>query len=293
MNFDTKLRPDFSCLDQELKELLLSMEQSALLAAQHILHKLRQGPALESWRKFDDTVVTSADIESQSLLVERLKGKLPLVCEEDPESHKLLESESNYFLIDPLDGTTSARRFGDQLGGQVGYGPIIGLVKQNRIFAAVFVNIPMRRAFSAVLGHGCECFSFEDRNKDRVKLPISAEISIDKSALLFFAGRNGELDTLSKLRKSSSIENYYRFGGFGNDASRIALNYEQVQLQYSVKAWDLPAALIPQEVGCKVILNPLGKMQDLKDYRPELENPLLLGQTKIVDQIVSLIREGE
>ena len=279
-----------SSLNENLKELVEAMEQSAIKAARLILKKLDPSESLDSWKKSDDTVVTAADIESQVLLVQELKTYLPMVCEEDPASHRLLETENNYILIDPLDGTTSARRFGNAMGGQVGYGPIVGLVLDSRLAATVFINIPQRTGYLAIKGCGCESFSLmEDRNK-RTQLAKVTEYPIDKSAMLFYAGKRGELEALSKVRKGCALENYYRFGGFANDAVRIALNQEQIQLQFSVKAWDLPAALIPFEAGCKVVLQPLGDSQELEDYRLQLENPLLLGQTKLVDEVLPLIR---
>lgn len=283
---------DSSRLDPDTKDLIEQIESAALEAALLILEKLDPARSLSSWRKSDDTLVTEADIESQALLVSLLKDKLPLVCEEDPLSHRLIDQEKNYILIDPLDGTTSARRFGAAIGGQVGYGPIIGLVLNSRLAASVFVNIPSRRGFLAIKGMGCESFSLDGHGSDRqavMKVPVCP---MERSAMLFYAGKHGELEALSVLRKQSALENYYRFGGFANDAVRIAQNLEQIQLQFSVKAWDLPAALIPYEAGCRVVIDPLKEFTDLADYRPRLENPLILGQPALVEEILLILRSS-
>ena len=121
MTSDSFSIKDSSGLDSNSRELIKEIEKAAIDAAILILKKLDSPQSLSSWRKSDDSLVTEADIESQALLVSALKNQLPLVCEEDPLSHALISTESNYILIDPLDGTTSARRFGNAMGGQVGY----------------------------------------------------------------------------------------------------------------------------------------------------------------------------
>ncbi len=274
---------------QQISSIVSQIEKAALSAAQLISSKFELSRPLVNWKKADSSLVTEADIESQHLLVEKLGSILPLVGEEDQNSYPLIDQKTDYILIDPLDGTTSAKRFGAKTGGEVGYGPIIGLVLDSRLVASVYVNIPQKKAFSASLAGGCESFSISGVVSERCRLPAIEPVEMSQAALLFFAGKGGELDAVMKLRQQSSLENYYRFGGFGNDCMRLALNYEQVQIQYSVKAWDLPAALLQKSVGCQVLIDPFGESIEIADYRPRLENPLISGHPGLLSQIKSII----
>jgi fructose-1,6-bisphosphatase/inositol monophosphatase family enzyme len=275
---------------KEIREILNTMEKAALSAAKIIHNRLSSPQSLGVWRKDDQSLVTEADIESQNFLVQELCAILPVVGEEDKNSHSIIETQSDYLVIDPLDGTTSAKRFGCKAGGEVGFGPIIGLVLDSRLVASVFVNLPQAKAFSAHLGQGCECFSIDGTDICRSRLPQIEPMEMTQSALLFFAGKNGELSDVFKLRQQSSLENYYRFGGFANDSSRIALNQEQLQLQYSVKVWDFPATLLPYEVGCRVVFNPLSTAVDFLDHKPTQENPVLLGHPNLVEDTLKILR---
>lgn len=58
--------------------------------------------------KSDQSPVTEADVAANRILVEGLNGltpDIPIVSEEDPESLKIPELHTRYWLIDPLDGT--------------------------------------------------------------------------------------------------------------------------------------------------------------------------------------------
>ena len=275
---------------EKISSILRKMEIAAIKAANLIVNKFESSCPLQNWKKEDNSLVTEADIESQKLIVDELQSVLPIVGEEDTASHSILTTHSDYLTIDPLDGTTSAKRMGAKTGGEVGYGPIIGLVLDNRMTASVFVNIPHRTGYLAVAGAGAESFSLHNPENDRRKLPNLPAVEMEQSALLFFAGKAGELDSVLKLRKHANLENYYRFGGFGNDCMRVALNLEQAQLQYSVKVWDLAAALLPGSVGAEVILDPLGSQVRIQDYKPQLENPLLISNSQIVSSLLEIIR---
>jgi 3'(2'), 5'-bisphosphate nucleotidase len=58
--------------------------------------------------KGDQSPVTEADVAAHQVLVTELSAltpDIPVVSEEDPESLKIPESHTRYWLIDPLDGT--------------------------------------------------------------------------------------------------------------------------------------------------------------------------------------------
>ena len=58
--------------------------------------------------KDDQSLVTKTDLAAHHVLVTGLSGltpDVPVVSEEDPDSLKIPETHSRYWLIDPLDGT--------------------------------------------------------------------------------------------------------------------------------------------------------------------------------------------
>ena len=63
---------------------------------------------LEVQKKHDTSPLTIADTASHEIIVNKLRGIepfLPIVSEEDKESHDFLGKEEKFWLIDPLDGT--------------------------------------------------------------------------------------------------------------------------------------------------------------------------------------------
>ena len=60
-------------------------------------------------KKYDNTSLTKADLESNNLIIKELESLylgIPIVSEENDEKRNLLASQNDqYFIVDPLDGT--------------------------------------------------------------------------------------------------------------------------------------------------------------------------------------------
>ena len=230
--------------------------------------------------KADNTLVMNLDFESQRLILGHLSSAgYPIIAEEDPTSHRLIDSEESYFLVDPLDGTTSAKRFIGQYGGQVGFGPLVGFVYQHCLSAVAFYSVPHRSLFTATKGGGAYITVF---SSDLSSAPVRRRLQplscprLKDAGVLFFISKLGEAKVIEYLRREHAVENIYRFGGFANDSARIAQGFEQIQLQFLAKPWDFAAVLLAAEAGSDVICDPLGRRIPLDDWRIEANNPIVV-----------------
>jgi fructose-1,6-bisphosphatase/inositol monophosphatase family enzyme len=257
------------------------------LAAAHLIKCAENNKTLTVSKKSDSTLVMNLDFELESILLKNLSS-LSAVSEEKPETHNLIGQDKDYFIIDPLDGTTSAKRFLNIRDSQIGFGSIVGVIKRGFLEGVVFFNAPARKIFIAQ--KNCGCFVGDFGSDKFTQLQNPQHTDIDSCGVLFYAGLKGELEVVKKLKESDLAENYYRFGGFANDCSRLALGIEQMQIQFSVKAWDLPAALLVGESGLDVIVNPLSSdRKKLSDWKVQKENPLISVPTNLTELILKTI----
>jgi myo-inositol-1(or 4)-monophosphatase len=261
-----------------LKQVSAQIREAVVEAARYLDRASRSGEGLRVEVKADNTLVMNLDLESQRIIINRLTGSYPIVAEEDSASHDRISSTNTYFLIDPLDGTTSCKRFLGQRGGHVGYGPLVGFVLEGELAVAAFYSIPHRQLFTAVKGQGTFVTTFgEDWAvvESERKLIAPACTDMKQAGMLFFISPYGEAPVVEFLRRHHAVENIYRFGGFASDCARLAQGYEQIQLQFVVKPWDFSAVLLSAEAGCEVFCDPLGRRTPLNDWRLESNNPIV------------------
>lgn len=276
-----------------LAPVITQLEAAVLDAAGYLVSSLESGEAINVTLKADHTQVLNLDLESQRRILAKLAGTYPILAEEDERSHSLIDAGGTYLLVDPLDGTTSCKRFRGMLGGQVGYGPLVGFVQNNRLSAASFYNIPQRRLFSAVAGQGTWCVETKGGvlpdGLPRTRLQPASCSRLNEAGVLFFIGKRGESEVVQHLRNENALENLYRFGGFANDCSRLAQGLEQLSVQFTVKPWDLSAALLAEEAGLEVILDPLKRKIPLHSWRIERENPLIAVTKPLRDELFTVL----
>jgi len=284
-----------SLSDPALQDLVGLMQHAAVISAAQMSKTLTDPNNVKVWRKPDQSLLLNIDLESQETLRKILGDVLPILSEEDPSTHELIGQESDYFVLDPLDGTTSCKRFTDIQGGQLGFGPLVGLVIGGMVKAAVFYHLPRRALFTATRGGGasiCQLESFNAREIDPTPLRVRPPERIEDSAILFYPGSKGELRLIEYLRSRDLVENAYRFGGFANDCARLASGYEQLQVQFSVKAWDFPATLFPAEAGLSVIVDPLGAATPSHLWKLQSENPILTAPPGMIEAFLTHLKEA-
>lgn len=257
--------------------------EATAAAGRKICQMIDMNQALQVQTKADNTLVTNVDLALQEEILDRLTDHV-VVSEEMPETHALIGQTADFFVVDPLDGTTSCKRFFTSRNTQVGFGPMVGYVQSGRIAAVSFFNAPLRTLFVAERGKGAW---MQRDGGPYVRLQPTIPSSLVECGLLFYAGLSGELSFIERIRKHDLVENIYRFGGFANDCSRLAQGFEQVQVQFSVKAWDLPAALLIEEAGLAVrVRDTSNGWVPLSSWTVSHANPILAAPQQFFEQLI-------
>jgi len=270
------------------------VESAVLDAAEYLVGVARSGGAVQVTVKADHSLVLNLDLECQRRILSHLGSQHPVVAEEDEGSHRLIRDRSTYFLVDPLDGTTSCKRFLGQFGGQVGFGPLVGFVEHHGLAVASFYSVPHCKIFTAVRGEGCYV---SDIDFISVKTPVTRTqllakpcTKLTEAGMLFLLGHHGESQVVQHIKSLNKIENIYRFGGFANDCSRLAQGFEQLNVQFSVRPWDYSAALLATEAGLEAWLDPLAQRTAMAEWRIKDNNPLIIVQPGIRDELFDLLK---
>jgi fructose-1,6-bisphosphatase/inositol monophosphatase family enzyme len=250
------------------------MINAARLAATYLVDVANNSATFDSNRKSDNTWVLSLDLECNTIIRKCLSDILPIVSEEEEATHTLIGSKESYFLVDPIDGTSACRRYLKEIGGQVGFGPLIGQVVEGKLVSAVFAHVPWRTLFYAEANKGIICESFDGTTVNRLFRP-NFNKPLNECATLYFMGTGREATIVNHLKHSEVIDNGYRFGGFANDCSRLARGFEELLIQFSVKAWDFSASLFLEESGFETILDPLGERVSYSNWEVQHNNPLI------------------
>jgi len=274
-------------------EIISTLEEAALAAGNHIQDAKKRKECLSVQVKSDKSLVLNLDVECQELILAMLAShsEIPIVAEETPSSHSLVDSAESYFLVDPLDGTTSCKRFLYEEGGQVGFGPLIGYVHGGVLSAAVFYSVPHRTLFSAVRSEGAFKSVYDSTGEcleAHTALRVSSERSLKEAGMLFFVSPYGESRIVEHFKNNHVVENIYRFGSFANDSARLAQGFEQVQFQLNAKPWDFSGVLLASEAGCEVYCDPLSRRIPLADWRIESVNPVVILQRGMRDEFFTV-----
>lgn len=284
---------------EENKELICLIEKATVSAALRILGMLQEDAQLDVKRKADFSLLTNLDLESQKVIAGVIKDALPIVSEEDPESHSLLSTEKDFILCDPLDGTTNCRRFRKFSGpGQIGFGPVLGLVQYGKLQACSYFDIPGKTLFTAIRGTGTfkcqqDLLSCEDIKplKLRRRLLLEKAEDLTSSAVLFDGRALFSGQCAGSLKVQGIVETSYKFGGFANDCARLAQGFEQIMLNLIPKAWDFASTLLAAEAGLQVLVDPLGQAMDYQQWQIASLNPVLIAHGDVIDTLLKKIKK--
>lgn len=272
-----------------------ALEEAVLAGARHLMSSIATRAAVQVRMKPDHTLILNLDLELQAIMVPLLASLLPVVAEEDESSHRLIDVHQSYFLVDPLDGTTTCKRFMYAGPGQVGFGPLAGLVIGGDVVACAYCNVPERILYTARRGEGCFATPLRDDGREvltdqRVRLKPNVTHPLSESAVLFYAGKRGEMKLVEYLRNENLVENAYRFGGFANDCTRLARGSEQAIVQFSVRPWDFVAVLLATEAGYDAIVDPQGDSRRFTDWKLKANNPVLVAPAGSLETLAATAR---
>ena len=188
-------------------------------------------------------LLTKADIESEKLIISKIKEKYPnhSIISEETESN-LKDSEYTW-IIDPLDGTTN---FAHNL-------PIfavsIALMKEDKIIMGVVYNPAANKCFYAELNKGAYL-------NDRLIQPSNAENLSDCLLATGFPYLHDKKYDLSfQIFKDfyDKTRGLRRLGAAALDLCFVAMGRFDGFYEYNLNTWDICAgALIASEAGCTV-----------------------------------------
>lgn len=181
------------------------MQMAATLAAQAgalILAVRARGFAVD--RKADRSLVTDADSAAETLIVEglrRMDPRIPVIAEEEAAAGLSPETEGEFWLVDPLDGTR------DFVAGLDDFAVNIGLVRHGRpVLGAVGVPA-LDQVFYGQVGHGAV------RRDPQGDHPISARHPPEAGLTLVVSRFHGEaLPHLPKRLAGRPVVEMIRMG---------------------------------------------------------------------------------
>ena len=284
---------DYYRMGKDLKEITAVMEKAVMAAAKHLSCACSSKDKIKVHSKPDHTIVMNLDLECQEAIVSVLGKNEMILAEEDENSHDLIGSEKDFFIVDPIDGTASCRRYMGIEGGQIGFGPLVGYAEKGHLSAAVYYNMPGKTLYSASLGQGAYALTIEAKQAEKLPsrasrkiLKMNKAVKLSESALLFYPGSMQELKTVMHWRTIGLVENTYRLGGFANDCIRLAEGFEQIELQSRVKAWDFTAVMIAKEAGLEVIIDPYDKKISFEEWVINKENPVLIAHHEVIQNLL-------
>jgi myo-inositol-1(or 4)-monophosphatase len=197
-----------------------------------------QNRNLVTRRKFDQSLVTEADLKADELISKRLKASYPdddLLSEElNPYSGS--HPDRNLWIVDPLDGTTNFS---------------LGLKYWGILIARIVDRVPqlcvnyfpaLDELYTALSGEGAQL------NRE----PITVEKPDDQRRLSFFS-------CCSRTFRNYRVEIPYKirvFGSAGYSLSSVARGISKLSFEARAKIWDFAGGwLLVNEAGgsCDVL----------------------------------------
>lgn len=139
---------------EDLPHLVRSLVPAVLEAARVEMGYFRQGAEVE--RKKDDSPVTAADREAETILVKAIglaAPGVPVVAEESAAAGLVPDIGREFFLVDPLDGTK------EFIAGRDEFTINIGLVRDGRpVLGIIYAPARAHLLFSPWNGGAAEAF---------------------------------------------------------------------------------------------------------------------------------------
>ena len=220
-------------------------------------------------------LVSQADIESEQLLINKIKTKFPdhdIIAEESDLKQKNADFR---WIIDPLDGTTN---FVHKL-------PIfavsIGIQYKEETIAGVVYNPAADKLFYASKGEGAYL------NKEMIK--VSSSDTLSKSLIVtgFPYLHDKKWDLLFDIFKDfySKTRGVRRLGSAALDLCFVAMGRFEGFYEYGLKPWDVCAgSIIAKEAGAKVT------DWDNKEF-PFSGIRILATNSKVHDEMVEILNK--
>lgn len=192
--------------------------------------------------KGDHSPVTAADLQSQRIIIEELKkiSPYPVLGEENPIAYDLRKEWSDFWLVDPLDGTKDFIAKNDEFTIN------IALIKEGQPLVGL-VALPAKDLYYfAAKGQGA--FRISDKGEEQI-----SNIRTQKDLICLDSRFHSSPETAA-FCENNGISQIERFGSalkFCRLAEGVADIYPRLA---PTKEWDIAAGhCILQEAGCQII----------------------------------------
>ena len=251
----------------DIKKIVENLIDTFLYAGKVSLDLRNQG--LKKKVKADNTPVSNGDIEVNKIIINKIKEltpHIPIISEETPEN-KNINDLSDFWLIDPIDGTFDYINNLDEF--TINAGLII-----NKQPAAGLIYAPAKKRMFYSYGND---LAFELINGNQVKLEKSS--SFDKNKIKFVSYSNKIKPEIEKIYKQLNVKKYVRMKSSLKFCVIAAGEFDGYVAEPRACEWDIAA-------GHAILKHSGGKITDFEGKeifygKKDFKNPSLILKSKI------------
>ena len=220
--------------------------------------------------KSDNTPVTNGDIEVNNILTEKIKNitpEIPIISEEST-SNKSQTNMSNFWLIDPIDGTY------DYINNKDEFTLNAGLIINKKPEAGLIYAPAKKRMF---FSYGMD-LAFELINNKFVKLDSTK--NFDKDEIKFVSYSKTIKPEIEKIHKKLNVKKYTRMKSSLKFCVIAAGEYDGYVAEPRACEWDIAAghAILKHAGGNVTDFNGDEILYGKKDFK----NPSLILKSKSI-----------
>ncbi|QIK79387.1 3'(2'),5'-bisphosphate nucleotidase CysQ [Sphingomonas piscis] len=185
-------------MKHDLTRLIEPLTIAAQDAGEAILQVVARGFEVETKR--DASPVTEADRAAEAIILKALSvaaPDIPIIAEEEVAAGRIPAHGSDYFLVDPLDGTREFAHGGDD------YTVNIGLILGGVPVLGVVYAPATRRLHRGVVGEGAELFEADRWSEIRVRdranevVAVASKSHLNQATVDYLADAVGECEHVS------------------------------------------------------------------------------------------------
>ncbi|QTH62862.1 3'(2'),5'-bisphosphate nucleotidase CysQ [Psychrosphaera ytuae] len=272
-------------MDRDLKELATEVRHIAKRAGEAIL-EFFSDKDFEQFSKADESPVTSADFAANDVVINALKALTPNtpIVSEESEGLQLSDRESwsEYWLVDPLDGTQ------EFVAGRPDFAVNIALIRNNQPVLGV-IHAPVTGEFYWA-AKGLGAYKVKKQKQTRLEANI---IDPTKPHLIVAISRVQTLETITKYIKPGISLQFISLGSCALKSCLVAEGKADIYIRVGPTGeWDTGAPqIIVEEAGGLIIdseFEPLSYNQ-----RESLLNPdFFVGADRSLDWSTVIIPHG-
>ena len=256
--------------------------EAATEAGEYLLERFREDSLPEAKEKGEHDIVTQADLEAEEIILKKIQKQFPshqILSEEAGLEKGKGTSESNLWLIDPLDGTTNFSMKNPL------FAVSIGLLREGKIVLGIIYCPVLGEMFTSEIGKGT--FLQKGNAKETPSLRVSPKGRIKESLLMFCHGSEKEdFRNIIEIypRFKLKARHFRQLGSASLELAYVACGRAEAYMTYGGYPWDLSAGIL--------LVEEAGGMVTTFDGAPwELKSKTLLATNgKIHEEILDTLK---